>query len=297
MYKVDLLVGPREEGDQRTMLESYVRTATEIGKMSDVEFFSKFGEASRVLRHVGGTADEAGTKIWDLHRRHAQRVLDVLDGSIRDHATEIREGKLPDSCLVILALPERYKKTGAPTASDFTFKKQGQFWTVAYAGKTLFLQDSVGVAYLAHLLSNPGQDVAATQLRAVIAGQDEDLAVGSSDEILDRKAVQEYKAELEDLKEQLVEAEANNDLGKKSSIQEQLVAIQDQLKTGTGLGGRLRKVPSDVERARQAVSVAIARTMKIIEKDHPPLWRHLKNALELGTHCSYSPDGTPTWQT
>ena len=45
MYKVDLLEDERDEGEPRTMLAAYVETASEITRMSPVEFFSRYGEA------------------------------------------------------------------------------------------------------------------------------------------------------------------------------------------------------------------------------------------------------------
>jgi hypothetical protein len=33
-----------------------------------------------------------------------------MDGAIRDHASDIREGKLPATCAILLAIPDTYKK-------------------------------------------------------------------------------------------------------------------------------------------------------------------------------------------
>ena len=44
-------------GDPRTMIAAYLETANEIEKMDALQFFSRFGEASRVLKHLGGNAD------------------------------------------------------------------------------------------------------------------------------------------------------------------------------------------------------------------------------------------------
>jgi hypothetical protein len=78
MYKVDLLTGARNKPEDKTMIESYVRTATLINKMSDFEFFPHFGEATRVLTHLEGTADENASRIFDLHKRHASQVCGVI---------------------------------------------------------------------------------------------------------------------------------------------------------------------------------------------------------------------------
>lgn len=114
MYEIDLLKGERQPGESRTMLESYVRTDKRIKDMSDASFFSEFGEVNRVTRNIKGyTVDEAASNILDLYKRHAAQVFDVITKGIQDNAEQINGGKVPDSCLLILALEEKYKKPPA----------------------------------------------------------------------------------------------------------------------------------------------------------------------------------------
>jgi uncharacterized protein YaaQ len=113
LYGVDLLTGKREE-DDRTLVEAYVATNLAITTLTETGFFMRFGETGRVLKHVGGTADEASTKILDLHRRHAQEVAGVVEQAHKAHARALQFGELPDSCLVVLALNEKYRRPAAP---------------------------------------------------------------------------------------------------------------------------------------------------------------------------------------
>lgn len=117
IYETDLLTGERKPGESRTMLESYVRSAKQVKDMSDTTFFSEFGEVHRVTQHIKGTTvDTAASKILDLHKRHAAEVCDVFAKGIRDNAKDIAEGKVHNSCLLILALPDEYKR--APAHED-----------------------------------------------------------------------------------------------------------------------------------------------------------------------------------
>ncbi len=77
--KVDLLTGERLPGEDRTLLESCAKTALEIGEMNSIEFFSRFGEATRVLRYLDGPAHETASKLLDLNKRHADQVATVID--------------------------------------------------------------------------------------------------------------------------------------------------------------------------------------------------------------------------
>ena len=111
MYAVDLLRGERKPGDSRTMLESYVRTAKRVKDMSDAAFFTEFGEVHRVTQHIQGmSVDDAAARILDLYKRHATEVGDVITKGIQEHAQDISYGKVPSTCLLILALPDEYKK-------------------------------------------------------------------------------------------------------------------------------------------------------------------------------------------
>ena len=110
MYGVDLLRGERQQGDSRTMVESYVRTAKRVKDMSDAAFFSEFGEVHRVTQHIKGmTVDQAASGVLDLYKRHATEVCDVITKGIEKHAQDICAGKVPRTCLLILALPDEYK--------------------------------------------------------------------------------------------------------------------------------------------------------------------------------------------
>ena len=44
------------------------------------------------------------------------------------------------------------------------FKREGEYWTLAYGGATCRLQDAAGMRHLAQLLARPNQKIAATAL-------------------------------------------------------------------------------------------------------------------------------------
>lgn len=111
MYEVDLLRGERPPGNSRTMLESYVGTAKRVRNMSDSAFFTEFGEVHRVTQHIQGMkVDDAATRILALYKRHATEVGDVITKGIQEHAQDISDGRVPSTSLLILALPDEYKR-------------------------------------------------------------------------------------------------------------------------------------------------------------------------------------------
>ncbi|MBW7997805.1 MAG: hypothetical protein FVQ81_14785 [Candidatus Glassbacteria bacterium] len=106
-YKVDLFDGERHAGPDRETALAYVRSASDVNQMTDVAFFSHFGEVSRVVGYFPETADTVAGHIYDLHRRHAAAVCGVFDRAISSHAGAFREATLPSECLLSLVVSQR----------------------------------------------------------------------------------------------------------------------------------------------------------------------------------------------
>jgi hypothetical protein len=72
--------------------------ASTINTMTDLAFFSKYGEANRAVDFLDAPTDEAAGKIFGLYRRHAAGISDVADREIAAQAAAIREGSLSPDC-------------------------------------------------------------------------------------------------------------------------------------------------------------------------------------------------------
>lgn len=297
MYKVNLFTGELKPGLERTMVESYVRTAREIDAMDDESFFRRFGEINRAWPYLHGPADENAEKALDLHRRHAREVQSVLQSEFKDKVERIQKEELPESCLLILTLPDKYKITYEMPTKEDAFRKEGQFWRVCYDGKPVSLKDCVGLQYIAHLLRQPDTNIPAIDLRCVAIDAANIPLYVSTETVADKQALGEYRKALVDVEEELREAEANNDLARASVLSERKEALQEEIARSTGLRGRQRKAADDVERARQAITAAITRVMKIIEKEHPALHQHLHKSLRRGSVFAYAPSQPIHWKT
>jgi hypothetical protein len=94
-------------------VESFIRTATDMKSLNEFQLIERVGEISRVLRHVQPlTADQVAEKVLRLHRKHADEVTSVIDYATSTHASAIREGRLPATCAIMLAVTEGYRKSG-----------------------------------------------------------------------------------------------------------------------------------------------------------------------------------------
>jgi hypothetical protein len=300
-YKVDLLVGerkrtPGKKGDPQTMIAAYLETANEIEKMNALQFFSRFGEASRVLRHIPGNAETAAIQIFDLHRRHAKQVTCVIDQAFAKYGSDIRRRTLPPSCLLRLVYDSGPSSTPAPSKGshpslgDNVFRKKGQVWIVRFGGgEDFILLPSKGAAYLHLLLSQPGTQRSAIDLACAVAKNPAQYALSHAGEKSDREALTAYYTKLVELREDLKEAKDNNDPGAQERIQREIESYTQQIRESRGLGGRLRRESDDRERVRKAVLVAVKRAIEEIAQYDQRLAQHLSAHLICGQNPRYVP--------
>jgi hypothetical protein len=186
-------------------------------------------------------------------------------------------------------------------------RREGDFWRICFASKTVLIRHSRGLSLLVHLLRNPGEEIHVSALDALspsdvaapVAGSaplDAPVGdLGDAGEVLDAQAKATYRRRLGELREEIEEAETNNDIGRVESLRAELEALTDQLRQATGLGGRSRRAASNADRVRVAVTRRIRAAIVQIEKHHPPLGAHLTETIHTGYFCSYGPGGV-TWQ-
>ena len=105
MYETDLLTGARDDDLDRTMAESFVRHALELGDLTERAFVDRFGgELARTMSCVSEmSAVDAGRAMLDLHHRHAAAVRAVLEDGYQEYAGELAAQTLPPSCILRLA--------------------------------------------------------------------------------------------------------------------------------------------------------------------------------------------------
>jgi hypothetical protein len=116
-YKVDLLLGERQAGPDREMALAFVRSASAIDQMSDLTFFTQYGETSRIVGFFSEPADTVARRILGLHRRHAAAVCRIFDQAIALQAPALRLGSLPSTCLRSLIVSQREGEPAYPERS------------------------------------------------------------------------------------------------------------------------------------------------------------------------------------
>jgi hypothetical protein len=179
-------------------------------------------------------------------------------------------------------------------SSRNTFQLEGDIWALTFAGKTIRLKDSLGLKCIAHLIAKKRCEIDAALLRAIVNGH---ILVkpAAGIEVLDRQAIERYRADYEDLLFQMEEAKENNDFARQEQIQTKIDALTRQLTSATGLGGRIRKSKDEFANARTSLTNAINRTIKRIQQKHADLARHLDNSIRTGQSFCYAPETEVVW--
>jgi hypothetical protein len=187
-----------------------------------------------------------------------------------------------------------------PATDGNTFRREGDYWSVAFEGRTVRVRDRKGMHYLARLLAEPGREFHAMDLVTFESGANAPVGhpepellssgLGDAGEMLDARASETYRRRLAEIDEDIDEARGMGDTGRATQAGAERDFLVRELSRAFGLGGRQRRAGSTSERARASVTRAVRQAMTRISQHHPPLGKHLDHAVHTGTYCAYQPD-------
>ncbi|TVZ04578.1 hypothetical protein EAS64_19700 [Trebonia kvetii] len=185
-----------------------------------------------------------------------------------------------------------------PAPAALTLNREDDFWIIGYAGARTRLPDSLGLRYLDLLVRDPGRELAALELvqlagatgaagTGVRADDLHEVSGADADDVLDQQARNAYRQRLNELGEELAQAEHWNDIERASRLRAEREFLVRELTAATGLGGRSRRLGSESERARINVTRAIRSAIARIRDRAPDAAAHLDQTVRTGTRCSY----------
>jgi AAA ATPase domain len=255
-------------------------------------------EYARMLLARGQAAD-----------RH--RALGLLDRALAS-ASSLGMAAVAEQAKALQAAQAGGPPPAQPTAAAAgvarnLFRREGEYWTVAYDGEVVRLKDAKGLRHLARLLAQPGRELLATDLEAADRGPAAAAPVGpggrarggelearpdlgDAGALLDAEAKAAYRARLEELRAELEEAEGFNDPERAARARAEREFLTAELARAVGLGGRDRRAASHAERARLNATRAIRGAIANLARANPSLGRHLAATVRTGRYCSYVPD-------
>lgn len=170
-------------------------------------------------------------------------------------------------------------------------ERVGRSWRITWGRRSTLVKHSIGMYHLAVLIANPGREIPALELVAGLATLRDAVAgtAASSQPLLDREAVQNYRKHLQRLRSEIDELEPRNDLERAEAMRSEYDWLVTQLAGATGFGGRPRRFSDDSERARIAVGKAIRRALSNISHTDLQIGEHLRQRIHTGVRCSFWP--------
>ena len=98
--------------------------------------------------------------------------------------------------------------------------------------------------------------------------------------------------------EDIAEATAIHDTDRARLAEHDREFLIAELSRAVGLGGRIRTVGADAERARTSVFRAMRYAIEQLAAVDPALGEHLRRCVRTGSWCCYAPDplASVTWK-
>lgn len=297
------LLLPFEDRNVSTIADqSYGPVATRLGMLATV--MERWDEAEGHFRvaHANCRTLRAPTFMALTLSEHAKMLL--ARGRDSDRALTLL-GEAHALCTThgIGAVLERVTADRArvqgPPQPVNRFRREGEYWDIAFEGDAFRMKDGKGLRYIGQLLAHAGTEVHALELvtptssgRVAPGAAPEDLRVTSSagaGPALDAQAKVAYRRRLEELDADLAEARAFNDPERAAALEEEKGFVVQELRAAVGLGGRDREAASPAERARVNVTRSIRSSIARIANSSPALADHLTESIRTGTFCAYLP--------
>jgi hypothetical protein len=150
--------------------------------------------------------------------------------------------------------------------------------------------------YVADLVSRPGVERHVLDLVELVEtpagpGGPDRHRLGDAGPQVDARARTAYRRRLEELREELDDADALEDDERAFEVQAEIEQVVAELGRALGLGGRDRRAAAAAERARVNVTRAIRAAVARIEDALPAAGRELDRAVRTGLFCAYEPPG------
>lgn len=242
-----------------------------------------FRDAARSARRLGGEAVWACIVADSVAMLGADRIDHAMAREASERARELGLVRVVEK----LAKVRRAAVTALPSASPaplpWSIRPDGEIWIVRCGDRVFRLRGVKGLKILARLVEAPGQAFHVLDLEY----PNRDTVDPGGGELIDERARSEYRARLAELREDLADAEENNDLGRAERAREELGVLEQHLAEAIGLGGRYRRATDATERARVNVQRRLRDAIRRIGAQDERLGRHLSLHVRTGTFCHY----------
>ncbi len=267
------------------------------------------GRRDEAVEHLARaiTANERmGARPWTAYSQHdlaralaarnrpgdADRAVALLH-AVRRTAAELdmpRLDRLAETALRELGAPLEATDAAGPEP-QLIIRRDGDAWSIAFGADVVRVRHSLGMIFLARLVSTPSRELHAIELSSGRADPSERLAwTGDAGPLLDRTAKAAYRDRLAALDIDIERARIDAEVERTARLADERRAVERELKRALGLGGHDRRAAQASERARVSVTRALRTAIERIAEESPRTGEHLRRAIRTGTYCAYVPD-------
>ncbi|QTA79843.1 Uncharacterized protein dnl_21250 [Desulfonema limicola] len=266
--------------------------------------------------HINGLKNEMAEKIKPhigkqyfkdfMYDQYINFIKDYCKLSITPYFSFADIWELQISYLILL---EKHIEKESQKEANYAFFREGKGWTIVFESKRSIAYTGKGFEYLNFLIKNKNQkctmaeidrlSLSENKLPSSISDEDTKLNISnglsSSQEILDKDAIKDYKKEIKNLRQKLKKAKDNNDIERKKHIEAEIKKYNSVL----NFTGKSRKFANDNKRIKDRIGKAINRAILTIEKNDTNLANHFKDSLSQKMYSddiTYSPDPDIDWQ-
>lgn len=180
---------------------------------------------------------------------------------------------------------ESWTATRQTLSGTIAISRDDGRWLLTHHGRSVLVDDLIGMRYLARLVANPGTEIPALDL----VTEFDQTAEPASHTVLDGRARAAYAKRARELTRELAEARGTTDHARVQRLESELDALTTEVKRQTGINNRPRHFGNPAERARTAVRKAITRAIDAIEPAEPEAADTLRAAVTTGYRCAYLP--------
>jgi hypothetical protein len=263
-----------------------------------VAILGRWDEAERLFQRALGSVEAVGRRSLAARLRFEFGDLMVRLGREPSRARELvgraREDADSLGLAELVALIDRRHPQGdtglavsrqqAPRAA-FTMTLEGEYYALSGTRGTLRFKASRGMNYLARLVEHPNTELHVLDLVGSSAYPDR----GDGGPLVDGAALHAYRARLRALRDELETAEALGNVERAERARDEMESLAAELARTTQKGGRARRGPSVVDRARSAVQRRIKDALDRVAEQDEELGAWLRRSVTTGIYCKFSP--------
>ena len=246
------------------------------------------GDTDAAIGHLHNAVELVAAMPSPILLAHCAHHLAEAHRARGDTVTADTIAATGDAAALAAGLRAPEEVTGPPAHSPRTasMQRHDSFWEITSPHGSAHLPATIGMTELARLLALPGVPLTAVAL----AGTASDGVLRDLGPALDAQAKHEFRQRITELRADIDDAQANNDLGRAESAEIELEAVMAALRSAVGLGGRNRPHGSGTERARVNVTRNLRRAISLIGQRLPALGAHLERSIRTGSECCYDPE-------